>query len=286
MQRVNEFTFYDLAMKIHPLVELSTDVKFSGVWFAWWEARSALSTICQQRPLSVSVGAASKLYREITVFLPEKWDDVIAKFPADASAEESIALWRLRSLKEAAKEFETVLAAECQVLDTYFVSKKGAYSTADLVERAHISFPPAILKQLPEQARNDFDQAGKCIALDVPTAAAFHLMRGTETVIRIYYKQITGKEPKKKMRNWHAYIKWLEEAKAKPEITSFLDHLRVSYRNPVLHPEDNVTEDQAIVLFGACVSVVMLMIEEVIRLSAKSATPLAFPATGGTLLGT
>jgi hypothetical protein len=96
---------------------------------------------------------------------------------------------------------------------------------------------------------------------------------------------VTGKEPKPKMRNWHAYIKRLEDAGAKQEITKFLDHLRDSYRNPVLHPEENVSEDQAIVLFGACVSVVMLMVEEIGRLAAKSSAPLPFSgaaAVGGT----
>jgi hypothetical protein len=36
-----------------------------------------------------------------------------------------------------------------------------------------------------------------------------------------------------------------------------MEHIRLAYRNPVLQPEDNLTEEQAIVLFGVCVSFIV-----------------------------
>jgi hypothetical protein len=282
MQRVNEFSFYELAAKIHPLAEVQGDLKMSGVWFEWWEARAALSTIFMLRPLSVSLSAANKLWRVITEFIPEKWEDVIAALPAADSPADTILAWRTAALRRAAGEFETVLAAECQVLDTYFVSKKGAYSTADLIERAHTVFPEQVLNQLPEQAKNDFDQAGKCIALDVPTAAAFHLLRGTEAVLRKYYEAVVP-GPKKapaKMRNWGVYIRLLSQHGGEQKVISLLTHLKDAYRNPVLHPEENYTDDRAQVLFGVCVSAVVLMINEISELAKQSAALLPFPAPG------
>jgi len=275
MQRVNEFNFYDLATQIHPLTEIGTsEVKYGDVFFQWFQARDALNQMFRQRPLTVSLSAANELYDSITEFVPEKWPEAIGRLgtPEDRDMEG----WEVSKISEAAKKFETVLAAECQVLDTYFVSKKGAYSTADLVERAHICFG-AMAAKLPDQAKSDFDQAGKCMAFDLPTACAFHIVRGSEAVIRKYYEQVTGKAPKVKMRNWGAYIKLLRENKADEKVTVFLDHIRNSYRNPVLHPEESVDADQAVILFGACVSLVTLMISEIDRLSAKSAAPLPFP---------
>jgi len=44
------------------------------------------------------------------------------------------------NIRTAASEFETVFAAELATFDTYIVSKKGIYSTADLIDRADMAF--------------------------------------------------------------------------------------------------------------------------------------------------
>jgi hypothetical protein len=276
MKRVNEFELYELAAKIHPLTTLQVPMKFSKVWVDWWFARSALNTILTLRPLTVSTEAAKKLYGAISEVLPEKWDELV--FPSDPSTEEDIRPWQVSAVMEAAKEFETVLAAECRVLDTYFVSKKGVYSTADLVDHAHHHFPDTIQGELPDQTKSDFDQAGKCMAFDLPTAAAFHLLRGAESVLRKYYEQLVPGEKKAvpKMRNWGVYIKLLHEHGAESKVTSLLTHLKDSYRNPVLHPEENYTEERIQVLFGVCVSAIVMMIEEMKGLAPQSQL-LPFP---------
>lgn len=271
MQRVNEFSFYELANQIHPLTSVEAPVKFSDVWFQWWTAREALDTIFVLRPLSVCASGATELRVAITQVVPLKWEDVMAVYPADLEKEKPIPAWRVIPIKRAAVSFETVLAAECQVLDTYFVSKKGTYSTADLIEHAHFHFPPKYRSLLPTLTRSDVDQAGKCLAFDLPTAAAFHLLRGTEAVLREYYECVVpgAKRPAPKMRNWGAYIKLLREHNGDSKITSILDHLRESYRNPVLHPEENYTDESAQVLFGVCVSAIVMMIDAIVDLNAK-----------------
>jgi hypothetical protein len=172
------------------------------------------------------------------------------------------------------------------VLDTYFVSKKGAYSTADLIEHAHHHIPEPTRKKLPEQTKADFDQAGKCIAFDLATAAAFHLLRGTEAVLRQYYDNVVpgAKQAPAKMRNWGVYIKLLTEHKAEAKVTSLLTHLKDAYRNPVLHPEENYTDERIQVLFGVCVSAIVMMVEELNKLSDQP-VPIPFPATGSAAVG-
>jgi hypothetical protein len=226
MQRVNEFNFYELASKIHPLTDFG-EVKLSEVWYAWWNARRAIDSIFELRPLNVCSSAGADLYQAITAFVPEKWNEAIALIKTDASTpseEEILPVWQTSQIRQAAKEFETILAAECNVLDTYYVSKKGAYSTADLVEHAHYQIPPTTRVEISEQTKNDFDQAGKCMAFDLPTAAAFHLLRGTEAVLREYYELLVPgtKKAQPKMRSWGVYIKLLNAHGAEGQVMSLL----------------------------------------------------------------
>jgi hypothetical protein len=196
-----------------------------------------------------------------------------------ADPEPAISPWQIAEVREAAREFETVLRNECQLMDTYFISKKGVYSTKDLVENAHHQVPESSRSHLSSQSKLDFDQAGKCIALDVPTAAAFHLLRGTEVLVREYYELVVPgpKRAKAKMRNWGVYIKLMKQNQGDPSVLSLLDHMRDAYRNPVTHPEENYTDDRAQVLFGLCVSAVVLLVEAIQRESAKGGL---LPLTG------
>jgi hypothetical protein len=288
MQRVNEFSFYDLAAKIHPLTEIPA-VKLTNVWFDWYQARTALSEILGVRPLTVSKRAATDLSQAITEFIPEKWEDAVDSIMTLRAAgnETDLATWQTHQLREAAVKFETVLAAECQVLDTYFVSKKGTYSTADLVDHAHFQIPESVRDKLTDQTKLDFDQAGKCIAFDVPTAAAFHLLRGTEAVIRQYYEQLVP-GPKKapaRARNWGVYIKLLRDHSAEEKVTSLLTHIKDAYRNPVLHPEENYTDEMVQVLFGVCVSAIVMIVDALNKLASKPAV-LPFPSPIMKALGT
>jgi len=273
-----------LANAGHPLTESPDNLLLSAVWPGWWNTRIQLTALFSLRSLTVCVGSAARLRAAITAVVPERWEDLHAAltFPPGV-VEEPVAFWKVNEVQMAAKEFETVLAAECQVMDTYFVSKKGTYSTADLIERAHHQVPPAYRPGLPEFTRADLDQAGRCLAFDLPTAAAFHLLRGTEAVLRQYYERIVPgtKRAAPKMRNWGVYLKLLKEHGAEPRVTSLLDHLKDSYRNPVLHPEENYTDERAQLLFGVCISALGMMIEEMQRLDKKG-DRLPFP--GGTPL--
>lgn len=202
-------------------------------------------------------------------------------FPAKtAEPEETLNSWLLAEVREAAKEFETVLRNECQMMDTYFISKKGTYSTKDLVENAHHQIPEPSRSALPVQSRVDFDQAGKCLAFDVHTAAAFHLLRGTEVVIREYYElMVPGpKRANHKMRNWGVYIKLISDHGGDSNVLNLIDHMRDVYRNPVTHPEENYTDERVQVLFGLCVSAVVLLLQSIDRQRVKGGI-LNFSAT-------
>lgn len=78
------------------------------------------------------------------------------------------------------------------------------------------------------------------------------------------------------MRNWGMYIRLLNNHGADSNITILLTHLKDVYRNPVLHPEENYTDERAQVLLGVCISAVVLIETEVKRIDAKGGT-LQFP---------
>lgn len=286
MQRVNEFAFYELALKIHGLTEVddSQSVKYSAIWLHWSNARDAVNEIYRQRPLNFTTPAANALYRAITEVVPEKWEDMIAKLPKhdEGASESDLPPWAVYRVKEAAREFETVLRNECFLMDTYFVTKKGTYSTVDLVERAHYHIPEPTRASLPDLTKRDLDQAGKCMAFDVPTAAAFHLLRGTEAVIREYYLAVVPgpKQASPKMRNWGTYIRLLKNHDGDPKVIALLTHMKDMYRNPVIHPEEIYDDQRVQVLFGLCVSAIVVIKNAEAELATKTMLIPFKPASG------
>jgi hypothetical protein len=286
MQRVNEFVFYELAIKVHSLAELTYDpIKYSTSWYMLWQARISLDEIYKQRSLNFTTPAALRLYNAISAIVPLSWDELTATLQTKiAEPEEPLGVWLVNEVREGATEFETVLRNECQMMDIYFISKKGTYSTKDLVENAHYQVPEPSRSQLPEQTKVDFDQAGKCIAFDVHTAAAFHLLRGTEAVIREYYELLVP-GPKKaniRMRNWGVYLKLMKAQNGDTNVISLLNHMREAYRNPVMHPEENYSDERVQVLFGLCVSAVVLLVQAIQSSRAKGGV-LNFPIIPATL---
>jgi hypothetical protein len=274
--RVNEFQLYELAITIHPLTLLSNQAKYSGEWFDLYKARTALHTIFQQRALEVCLNAANELLTAIDVIVPLDFQEAIQKITPPADREgEPILGYLCHAIREGAAKFETVLSAELSNSDTYWIPPKGTHKTSSLLLSAREELPTSVLKIIPDEAAVELDEAGKCLLFDVPTAAGFHLFRATEAVIRQYYEFVVGTTPAKKLRNWGAYIKWLKEKGADPKITGFLEHLKIQYRNPVFHPEVLLTPDDAQILFGVCISAIVMMA------NAMKATPpaLPFPAT-------
>jgi|SRR5471030_21472 hypothetical protein len=262
MLRANQYWFYDLGSKIHPLTQIQEGVTVSGVFWPLWEARRDLDSTYIHFPLRVSNNAAIALYRAITQVLPTDFGDALKANATDTLLE----FRQAYDIRQAATAFETVLSAELQVMDTYLVSQKGTYSTPDLIDRGDLMIPASLRADMPAQAITDLQAAGRCLAFNVPTATAFHILRASESVIRMYYQQVTGSLPKPKMRNWGTYVKNLNVAGADLKITGFIDHLRDLYRNPILHAEDNLSAEDALVFVGACVSLMCKIIMETKRL--------------------
>jgi hypothetical protein len=159
---------------------------------------------------------------------------------------------------------------------TFLAESNGifAYVTTDkrfeikkLAEQMSSLFSPKVFDLLPEIAKYDFEEAGKCIVYERATASAFHILRGTEAVLKLYYKKYFRKSGDNK--TWGQLLNELKTKSKgkKPTLTTInhLNNLRESFRNPTSHPEKiydiNETQD----LLGICIDVINRMIIEIYR---------------------
>lgn len=188
-----------------------------------------------------------------------KGDDIIAK---DVLA-------RIIKIVEAA---DSALDAELQLKTVLSVTPKR-FDIEMLLQ-----FPGKLLgegcwEQLPEIALIDFSEATRCIAMSLPTAAAFHLMRCVEEMVKtLYFDFIKQKRMDNPM--WGPMIQKLKEKnQPKPplELLDQLDIIRANFRNPTQHPEKVYDIDEAQDLLNSSIVAINAICREIKRHNKKPA---------------
>lgn len=250
MQRVDEYRFYRLGAALERLRFLRPATPKSEGWFDCNSAREHLRQLLDD-PVSLQVcrPVIQKVVKAIDSVMPEDpWDVPDGKMGFAA-----------QEIQEGLKELDAVLEAECRTLDTYTVSRKGAYSTSHLIERAEFMIPEEIRTHLDEAVILDIREAGRSLVFDLPTAAGFHMLRAVELVMAgFWHKLIAGERVP---TSWNQYIEQLKKARADPHITTMLDNIRDLYRNPIAHPELVLTHSQAMVPFGLGIAAIQQMVD-------------------------
>jgi len=213
MQRVYVFAFYRLAAALEPLKPIITgSAKFSDVFLPLVTARDQIQDLLDNTiiPVRVCWNAGTELIRAITTVVPDDFSKAMEKDQQNVGL---VLTWmQAYNITEGIKKFETVLAEELRLVDTYSVSRKGVYSTSDLIDSADALFPEVIRKRLPSKAVADIRQAGKCLAFETATAAGFHIFRTIESVMAEYYQRVVGKPMATRMRNWGTYIRAMRQS--------------------------------------------------------------------------
>lgn len=256
MQRINLGFWYQLGAGVRPLPAMKTDSPIFEAWGAAYTAKHWVDGLLAARilPPSTSYRAAVRLQEALGALI-ESVDFSADPMPTSISPE------RMVSVTQAAQEFDTIYLAELQQADAYAVSNKGAYSTSRLIFNADEAFiGDEVQAALPDAARLEIQQWGRCFAFELPTASGFHIMRATEIVILDYLARTTSKPVRVSPRTWNAYIKALEKAGASEAITSALHQIRKLHRNPLMHPEDSLTVTKADALFGLAKAAIIAMI--------------------------
>lgn len=281
MQRVDGHYLYVVGYQIHPLSEFKTNssspdvpgTSYAEAWLPLVVAGSSLDILLSRSVfrLKTSVQAGQLLLTTIK--------DVRGKIdamPRNKRAEsflDDIDVW---FITDRLRTFENVLAAELAMLPLYVVTQKAGFDTAVLMESGLMCFPLEIASRAPE-AVHDFEQATKCIALEVLTAAGFHLHRGSEAVLRRYWDAVAKGADRPKSRNIGDYLKAMDESNFGDEkVRAALRHLKDFHRNPLIHPEHKIeTANEAIALMNSVHTVLVEMLKEMPNVAAA---PQAVPA--------
>lgn len=275
VEKINPYAFYQLGLELQSLSSVSlTDDKVSVREMFWplFTARNALTRLRAGEPINLNFAksAATTFSNAVNAmfaahFLDEKGE---LKFPGDG---ETPTIWgfQWREITGALETFQTVFRTEMENATTYQVSKKGLYSTVELVESAEQIFPAELVPFVPQKVRDDFHAAGRCLAFNLPTAAGFHAARGIEGELELYWQTFTAKNGTR--NGWQDYIDDLQkliDKKANPapeqRTVKQLEVVKTYDRNPVIHPRDAVLEElDARILFSSGESVVLAMAQEI-----------------------
>jgi hypothetical protein len=100
------------------------------------------------------------------------------------------------------------------------------------------------------------------VLLELPTAAAFHILRATEDVLRHYYTRMVRNNRIAGLM-WGPIVANLRTrhlTKRHETLNNHLDNIRVSFRNPTQHPESMYDIHEVQDLWGVCIDVVNRMV--------------------------
>jgi len=163
-------------------------------------------------------------------------------------------------LSGAMTDLRRTLDAELSTKYAFRITPK-VIETEKLLERVPDLFAPSAFSRLPEIAKFDFTEAAQCIAFERPTAAAFHVLRGTEAVLRVFY-ETTVRTKRIKNRMWGPLVtdmRGRSKCGVHGVLLNHLDHIRNAFRNPTQHPEAKYDIHEVQDLWSLCVDAVNRM---------------------------
>jgi hypothetical protein len=249
LEPMNLWALYGIGADIRPVGTLSAEGRIADNLRVIYSASFALEYLLDELglPLEQCRGSASTLKASLASLI-------------DANPEETIGAERNREIRENLKAFETIFRNELPFVPAYCVTPKSILSTPKLVNAADEMFTEAIRSRLPPKAVNDIRSAGRCLAFNLPTAVGFHILRALEAIAVDYVVRASGSKPTK--RDLGEYIRLLANNGAHADVTFSIDQIRKLYRNPLMHPEDELDSEEAVDLFLLCRSAINTTIRD------------------------
>jgi hypothetical protein len=166
-------------------------------------------------------------------------------------------------LADYAKRFQTIFQAECHGLDLFYVPPVMAYSSTVLIENGVMLIPESFHQYLSDGIKEDLRSCGKCISFELGTAAAFHMARAAEGLMRSYHVQIIGPLPANyQQQTFGSLIQAFKDNTPGSAMVGFLTHVKDHYRNPISHPELTVGVEDSHKMIGAYIAVMIDMLGE------------------------
>ena len=157
---------------------------------------------------------------------------------------------------------ERVVYSEAMTKNIYVVPERR-FNLEYLLKNQSKLLKDGSFNKLSDLAKYDFTSSCRCIAFGESTAAAFHILRATEDVLKNYYFK-HKKTKRLKIPMWGPMTRELREKRTPPSsiILDSLDLVRNSYRNPTQHPEAIYDINSAQDLFGLCIDLINKMASE------------------------
>ncbi len=212
----------------------------------------------------------------------EQVDEVLqilnSVFPAVGTAPENVDIRRrfteyeAQRLRVLSTQIAAFLREESKHGYVLKLEDQRCLSSHSLVEKIETCFATDTWNAIGNDAKKEFEECGKCLAMERYTAAGFHSLRGVECIIRQYIIALTGSLPKK--RDWGFYIEVLKDNSADGKLIAVLDNMRSLERNPLMHPEQWLEIDEAIGIFTISQTAVARIASGLVKLPTKgAATP-------------
>jgi hypothetical protein len=246
MRRINVFSFYKLGACVAPLRLigwLESDMAHE-VLFA---AEQQLRKLREEKLSSMQVLTGPAITISVDIDAAYKQ---LAKGGRVYGDEEKILL-------KSVGEFETILEAQTPTEHTYAIDQLRGYSMPILVDGADQNLSPKTITAVGEEVKKDIQEAGRCLAFELPTAAGIHMMRAFEKVLRKFYRAFTGKIEER--TDIHTLIDRLRKVPdVDPKVLNVLDEVRNLHRNPLAH-DVFLDMDQAVEIFDIAKTAISAM---------------------------
>lgn len=254
MKRINVIDFYKSGDCLGRLRNLPLGKVSQNTWDSLYRADKILNNICDDDSGPIELNSCKPAAKELREAVEEALNRLMFVEPGSEfnQVENS-------KIRDGLNKFETIFRQECAELATFFVSQKGLYSTALLIDKAESVFSESALGRIPEQAIDDINWSGRCIAFELPTAAGFHALRALEAMVLNYLAKL---EIVPRPRNLGVYIDLLRTNGADAQTVAAVDQLRLLQRNPLMHPEHNLGIGEDIEVFNLCTTAITALVRD------------------------
>jgi hypothetical protein len=248
-----------MGASLYPLWKLA-DVQWFDVASVLTTARDATRSAIYEGNLYVpSLRQARALGREFVRVLEQvlqrvetpEWDMVISEPEVQA-------------VHDALLAFQSAYITELRNAAIYYVEPHSGFDIEQLIDNGICLFPKSLISKVPD-AERDVRDGAKALAYRLWTASGYHFHRANEAVLRAYFDHVAAgvvqRQPKATMGKLVEKMK--EKNLGKRAIWSALFNIIEFHRNPLIHPEDHIDdEDEAVSLYTAIRSAMGYMLNE------------------------
>lgn len=192
----------------------------------------------------------------------DQLEGLAKRFSKEVNKKRSLTPAERSELSEIMGVIEQMVFAEAHTKKIFVISEKR-YNLDCLMEHQAKMFKDGIFFKLPGIARRDLVEGFRCIGFNMSTAAAFHILRATESVLREYYL-VKIKRGRDKVLLWGKMTVALAAKRdGDSKLLQRLDYLKNAYRNPTSHPDAEYNLEEVQDLLGLCIDVINAMGHEI-----------------------